>query len=283
MLTTLVLSAGNLHGVMFVGAYKCLHDAGLLLNVRDIIGCSIGSVVGLMICLCYTPEEMEEILRSFVVKEGIPSIGMTSFLSLWNSSGLASSSFLKKYVREILAKKHVDTDITFADFAKKTGKNLVVVASNITCGCAESFSFTKNPRMSIVEAISISCTIPILMKPVKYNDNYYVDGAALNYLPTDLIEDDLNNALALYIKWKNEKFSLNLFNFVRNILSGIFKILLQEKTIDNMCTFESTIEGNAFKLTWFGGKNVKIEETTFVDLVKYGKETMQTYLTECDY
>ena len=39
--------------------------------------------------------------------------------------------------------------------------------------------------MSIIKASIISCSLPPVLGPVKYNDNYYIDGGIFNNYPID--------------------------------------------------------------------------------------------------
>ena len=64
MITTLVLSAGNLHGIMHVGAFKALYEHGMVQDIKTVIACSSGAITGLMMCLHYTPEEMEDTMHA---------------------------------------------------------------------------------------------------------------------------------------------------------------------------------------------------------------------------
>ena len=49
--TVLVLSGGGIKGIAQIGAIKYLADSGILKNINYIIGTSVGSIIGLFVCL----------------------------------------------------------------------------------------------------------------------------------------------------------------------------------------------------------------------------------------
>lgn len=279
MITTLILSAGSINGIMFVGAYKTLFGQGYLASVKTIIGCSVGSVIGLMIALKYTPQEMHDTCQEVLVDEGLPSIGLCNIMNMWNNGGLVDSTCMKQYIRKVLLKKHDQPDITFADLAKKTGVEFIVCGSNITKGTAEYFSFIHTPRMSILEAISISCCIPVLFRPVKYNGNYYLDGAVYNYLPIDIAKDKPDNVMALWLVWKkHDKPTTNFLKVCESIICGLTSHVTLQKVTPNTCSFEPTIQDIGFKLTFFNSGKRKISKEIFEKIVKQGHDIMSEWL-----
>ena len=57
-----VLSGGGAKGSAHIGALKVLEEVGI--PVDFVAGTSMGSVVGGMYCLGYTPEELDSLIRS---------------------------------------------------------------------------------------------------------------------------------------------------------------------------------------------------------------------------
>lgn len=278
MITTIVLSAGCLHGLMYVGAYEVLYHNGMLNDLRTCVACSAGSIVGLMMCLRFTPREMIELAEECVVHEGIAAIGISNFLNMFSSGGLTNANCIRHVVQKIIRKKHTSHDITLGDLAKKSGIYFRVVATNITTAECEMFTFTTHPTMSVVEAVTMSCNIPVLFTPVKYNNNYYVDGATMNYLPIEFVTDNPDNVLVLYVKWVHVPFESGLMNVVQSIVYDMTKSFTHGKEMKNMCTFEYK-GGNdtVFKVSFLGNKKQKIKKEMFDSLVETGRMCMQDY------
>lgn len=133
-----------------------------------------------------------------------------------------SGSNLELFIKRIIKKKYNDENITFLDLAKKTGKNLVVCVSNLSQEKPEYFNVDTMPNLSIVTAIKVSCSIPILLTPISINDNIYVDGGLYNNFPIDyfkhnMLKDIIGINIKLKIYQKTDTF-LNYFMFMLNSL-----------------------------------------------------------------
>ena len=57
--------------------------------------------------------------------------------------------------------------------------------------------------MDVLLAIRMSFSIPFVFTPVKYNNNFYVDGSVLNDFPIDLCDKD--NFIGIFISLINIK------------------------------------------------------------------------------
>ena len=75
--------------------------------------------------------------------------------------------------------------------------------------------------MNVMDALKISCSIPILFTKVIYNNNEYTDGCVMdafpyNYMINNFEELNEENIFGIYVKNKTKK-SENLFEFIINI------------------------------------------------------------------
>ena len=68
-------------------------------------------------------------------------------------------------------------DITFIELYNITKKNLSMIGTNYTKGTEVCFNHINYPTLSVIKAIRISISVPLLFTPVLYNNDYYVDGA----------------------------------------------------------------------------------------------------------
>jgi hypothetical protein len=74
-------------------------------------------------------------------------------------------------------------DITFKELYLNYNKKFTVIGTNLSKGIEAAFNYINTPNMSIITAVRISISIPIIFTPVLYNDEYYVDGALTNIFP----------------------------------------------------------------------------------------------------
>lgn len=199
MLHNLVISGGSTKTVAVVGCLKYLEEFGMLSNVVNFIGSSAGSMLCLFLILGYHTSEMLEFLKRSLHLLNLEFDELLNFTVL-DTFGLDSGVNISRFVRDILHHKIALDDITFLELAKRTGKNLVVCVSNLTKQRQEYMDVDTTPHMSVVKAIRMSVSLPLVFTPVKHNGDLYVDGAVYESLPVGYIKrfnDPLKDTLAI--------------------------------------------------------------------------------------
>ncbi|ACN98846.1 patatin [Sulfurihydrogenibium azorense Az-Fu1] len=160
----LVLSGGAVRGLAHVGVLKALEEKGI--KPDFVSGVSAGSIVGVFYCSGYTPKEMEEIaLKTNFTTMIKPSLSKKAFFSLDSIE-----DFLKKYIHH---KKLEELKIPF-----------YVTVTNLNTANVDFFS-----EGDLIKIIKASCSIPVMFKPVKIGEYYYVDGGIMNNLPVEPLLD----------------------------------------------------------------------------------------------
>ena len=62
MINNLILSGGGIKGISLIGAIEYLYEKNYMNNINTILGTSIGSIIGYLIIIGYTPEELYNII-----------------------------------------------------------------------------------------------------------------------------------------------------------------------------------------------------------------------------
>lgn len=148
--------------------------------------------------------------------------------------GILSKDNIKVTVDNILEKYGKKRGMTFEQLYKKTNIELVVTWSNVSNGKVEFINHLNNPKMSIAEAIAISSSIPLMIKPTVIKNNYYCDGALFCNQPLfyfDKIYNKKVNSLGFSVDQEYEKnndilpinnfgdYLFNTINFLSNSAS----------------------------------------------------------------
>lgn len=158
------LSGGGARGIAHVGVLQALFERGMA--PESVSGASMGAIVGAFYAAGYDPDDIKRLVDD------------TSLLNLFSfslpGSGLSELSYLRKLMKRFLPGRFEELERPFA-----------VSVSNLNTGRAEFIS-----EGSLHEAVEASASIPILFKPVKIGDYFYVDGGMLNNLPVEPLLDD---------------------------------------------------------------------------------------------
>lgn len=161
----LALSGGGAKGFAHIGAIKALEEYGLKPDI--VSGVSAGSLVGVLYCDGYSPDEIEKLFEPIKFLDFAEIVmPKKSFLTMHGFK-----SFLTKNIR---SKKFEDL---------KTP--LMIVATDLDHG--ESVIFDSGD--SLAAKVAASCSIPVLFPPQLINGVNCVDGGVLKNFPVSLLKD----------------------------------------------------------------------------------------------
>ena len=192
---TLVLSGGGPKGIALIGAMHYLDTRDYLRNVENYWGTSVGSIICLLFMIGYTPIE---IFQNFFINEAL--IDNTSIPpNIFTIAALCNIETIGSKVSKILDKKLGKNNFTFKELNTLLGKTIHIIGTNIDNMCADCFDHEKTPNMSIKDAIEISCDLPFIFTPKKYNGYTYIDGGFINNYPINMADNKIDEVLGICI------------------------------------------------------------------------------------
>lgn len=208
-----IFEGGGIRAIAHGGAYEAV-SRGSRFEFVGIAGTSAGSIVAALIAagassefvkhlLLFTdfrelldPEcrdvnitspqaLLEELLnegmlgRAITITSALYSGGclMTRLLS---ENGIHSGTPVIDWFRGALKECCGNADLRFRDIA---GKNLKIIATNLTIRSLTVFSSELTPDVKLWEAVRASTSIPFFFKPFKLDGGLFVDGALLSNFP----------------------------------------------------------------------------------------------------
>lgn len=210
----IVLSGGGARGIAHVGVLKALEEHGIFPDV--VAGSSMGAIVGALYTAGKTHQEMMDLIgqvRSYkIIRVGLPL------------SGLTDLTYLKNMVKQNIP----------ADTFESLQKPLYVCVSNLNSGRYEFFNCGK-----LSSAIIASAAIPLIFKPVKINNQSYVDGGVLNNLPVEAIRDLCDVVIGVNV---NPNTIENKVSTMWNIGERVFDMHLAENVKSRLKQCDVVIE-----------------------------------------
>lgn len=223
--TVLVLSSGSIYGMAQLGYLQRYHTNGLLDDISLYVGTSIGSIICFLLSIGYSPYE----LYLFAEKNKIDQLIEPNFqfLHLIRFYGFLSFDKVNELIEELTLKK-MEAIPSLTELHEYTGKEVVFVTYNLTKKSTEYVSYKTHPDISCLDAIRMSCNIPIIFDAFTYNDQMYIDGAVADPFPiawtTSYIEIGVTyRLLAIQICFENdEKMPTSLFAYIKDILSILY-------------------------------------------------------------
>ena len=214
----LALSGGGAKGFAHIGVFKLLEECGLMPDV--IVGTSVGALMGALFADGYTADEIKELFSGREFSE---------FAQLQlPKSGLFDSKRFRHFLRRHLRAK------TFEEL--KTP--LIVMATDLDNG--ESHEFRSGP---IVEAVTASCSIPIIFSPLVINGVHYVDGGLFHNFPVSIIRDSCERVIGVNVSpLISQKYKQTIFH----IAERSYHYMFRANTIEDREMCDVLIEAEEF-------------------------------------
>ena len=171
----LVLSGGGTRGLAHAGVLKFLDEQNI--DPQVVSCCSAGSIVGSLYAFGKSPEEILEFFQS------IYFFNWKHFT--FNQPGLVSSNIFSNYLNPIFE------NLTIGDLQK----DVRIVATEMVTGHQKVFE----KHYKVVDAIIASSCIPGISTPYFIGDEMYADGGVLNNFPADIIHNDCDRLIGVYV------------------------------------------------------------------------------------
>ena len=151
-------------------------------NLKGLIGTSGGSILCLCLVLGMEVSKIEETLSEPL--SSLRSIAPCVDVGLlYSSFGMETGEAFRSYCREIIRSSGIQEDVTLSSLHKLTKKDFVCVTTNLTQSRVEYLSHLTTPHLKVVDAVYMSCCVPILFTPFEWEGSLYVDGVLSDNLP----------------------------------------------------------------------------------------------------
>ena len=244
----ILTGGGPALGLLEYGILKQLSIKNILKyeNIKSLYCTSIGSIIGLIYILNYDWEWIDD----FLIKrpwEKLINFDTNEYLNIFNNKGLLDEQFILKCFKPLLLGKDLSINITLKELYDYSKINFYLYTTDLINFDKVELSHKTYPDLSVIKAIYMSCCIPLLFKPVYYNDNYYLDGGIMINNPINeciknencdfeeiiVLENNkknpidcsnnfyINNNYTNKIKDNIDFNSLNLFNYIFLIIKKI--------------------------------------------------------------
>ena len=278
MIKNLILSAGGVNGLFFIGALKYLTENNLLNNLENIFGTSIGSIFSFLYLLGFSIDEIEE-LSIKVSPYSLLNIDGKSIITFLEDYGLDDGEKIIKILKIISKRKLNKPNITLKELYDITKITFTISAINVNLKKIVYFSHNNYPNLEIYKAIRMSSSIPILFKPYLFENNYFVDGGVIDTCSLNYYKNT-KETLGLMLSTKKDYEIDNFKQFFTNLFcSPIQKVIENYYDKPNVIIFDTKdSEGLNFDIKKEKIKELielgyKITQDEIKDILEYFKHT----------
>lgn len=170
----LALSGGAARGIAHVGVLEVLVEEGI--PVRAVAGTSAGAIVGALLAAGVPPAEMSRL--------ALGTRWLDFFRVRLPRGGMLSGAGLEEFLEGALPAR------TFADL----GLPFAAVATDLATG--ERVDLTQGP---LAPAVRASCSVPVLLEPVRLGGRLLVDGGVSSQVPVRAARETLGAAAVVAV------------------------------------------------------------------------------------
>lgn len=262
---TLCLCGGGIYGYAEIGAISELEKYKENIDFDNIIGVSVGSIIGTLYAVGYTSQELDNIIYQMNFDKLIKGTSIFSYVKLFEKYGLYDAIDLENEIEKLIRQKTNIKNCTFVQIPK----NLQIVATNLNHQKPYIFNRENTPDMVISKAVRMSIAYPGIISPILYQGDYYGDGGiTLNYPIT--IAPNLDETVGL------------LFISINENDNGTLKNKTQ---INNIYEFAASIANTLARSAYILQLKKEYLEHSIIIRIEKNYSSMNTILTmeEKDY
>ena len=203
----IVISGGGPTGFLSYGAAKHLAQHGFWShdNIETIYGTSIGSLIGAMLCLKHEWDTLDD----YIIKRPWEKVivGSLEMFELFAQKGMAKMKLLDDIMQPLLESKDLTIGITLREFYEYSRISLNVFTVDLNKFQKVHLSHATHPDLPLMDAIKMSCSMPVLFQPIVRDGCCYIDGGIMvNYPLRECLETVMcpaSEVLGLCNVWSN--------------------------------------------------------------------------------
>ena len=247
----LVISGGGPILIQILAAIQELEHAKYI-NINDIstiYGTSAGALLATIIALKFDWETIND----YIIKrpwQDVFEIKPQNIFDAYTKRGIFDITTIEKCFKPLFDAKDIPLNINLNDFFELTKVELHIFSFEINKYQIEDISYKTYPTLPLLQAMQMTCSIPVLLSPVFIDDKCFMDGGVACNYPLKFCIDSgkkTSEILGFKNKYSNNiivKEDSTLLDYLLNFLfKSIFNININnnytQPTITNEVIFDS--------------------------------------------
>jgi predicted acylesterase/phospholipase RssA len=180
----LVFSGGGPSLIQTIGALQTVEAAGFvnLAEIQTIYGTSAGAILGLIICLKFDWPTINDYILLRPWHDVFP-MKVQHIFDAYTKRGIYDEQVVAKCFKPLFDAKDISLGITMRELYDLSKIELHMYAFDINAFQLDDISYLTHPDLSVITALHMTSTLPILMAPHFIGDKCYIDGGIINNYP----------------------------------------------------------------------------------------------------
>ena len=242
----LVISGGGPIMIQILGAIQHFEEHKYINidEIESIYGTSAGAIVGILICLKFDWNTIYD----YIIKRPwheVFKINVEKIFEAYTKKGIFDAKVIEKCFKPLFDAKDLSLNITLEEFYHYSKIELHLFTFEINEFQVHDISYLTHPKLTLLTAVQMTCSLPILLSPVCIENKCYIDGGMIcNYPLKYCIESgkNINEILGFKNKYNDNKSNIysdsTLLDFIMGLL---FKIIYSFSTSHIQPTIQNEI------------------------------------------
>ena len=284
----LVISGGGPLGLRYLGALEHLEKQQFwnVENIESIYGTSIGAIIGTFICLKYDWDTLNKYIIERPWDDAFKLTAKQIFDSYYNK-GLFDKKITEIIFQPLLVAKDLTLNVTLQEFYDFSKIDLHIFTFELNEFKTVELSHLTHPDMLLVEALTMSSSLPGIFIPIIKENKCYIDGGVIDNYPLNYClssgankdeilgiksayNDDISDSL-VNVEISSESslleyvmcMTINSMNYIRNSVKiENVKNTLRCCTVDNPLTLDyikRSIKSKELRKEWIAMGEIDAE------------------------
>lgn len=195
-------------------------------NIESIYGTSAGAIIGVMLSLGFDWETLNDYIIKRPWQDVFP-VKVQNILDAYTKKGIFDIKTVEKCFKPLFDAKDIPLDINMEDFYELTKKELHIFSFEVNEYKVVDISYKTFPKLTVLQAIQMTCALPVLVTPVCIEDKCFMDGGVGCNYPLSFCVDsgkEPDEILGFKNKYSDERSNINADSTLLDyILSFLFK------------------------------------------------------------
>ena len=230
MIEHLVLSGAGTNGLIQLGLLNYLQETNYfkLSDIKTIYGTSAGAIISILLLIGVSITELKEY---FINRP------WDKFFDIdldFQQKGIFQISYLYEMVKPFMLAYDIPQTFTLLDLYNKTNIELHIFTTKLNHMMLIDLNHVTFPSLTLTEAINMTASLPLIFPPVKYDNEYYIDGGILQKCPLQSIQKtSYSNDSILIIDIGQQRYMYSeessVLDFIHLVMSNAFQIISTDR------------------------------------------------------
>lgn len=281
---TLVLSGGAYNGLIELGVLSCLSKKCFyeIETIERIYGTSIGAFIAVLIAL---KMNWSDLIEYFIERPWHKLLSINP-IELYTKKGAFDKQFFINALTPLFSAKSLDiTTITFDEFKKYSNIDLFFYTIKTSTFEVCEISSKSHPDVMLIDAIYMTCCMPIAFRPAVFNGEHYIDGGIMsNYPLREAIRDavDMSEFLGVTFDIGDDSVSINENSNIAEYIYFLFMKISAIREFNNVRVgiIPNEVVIKCAGINASGGYDVLFKRDSREEMVKQGESIAEQWLID---